>query len=226
MTQSTTAFQLKGSLFAFTILQLLQEGLDSIEQQLATLAKQTPAFFKHTPIIIDLQKLTNQETPMDWQALQQLLRKQGLIPVGVLNATDAQAETAQTAGLALLTQHRNDDQEKPQPQKMTGSKLITQPVRSGQQIYAPHSDLIILASVSPGAELMADGNIHVYGTLRGRALAGVMGDANARIFCQKLDAELISIAGYYKLKEEYEDATNQCAVQIYLNNQKVEIEKI
>ncbi|MGB6976211.1 MAG: septum site-determining protein MinC [Gammaproteobacteria bacterium] len=226
MTQSTTAFQLKGSLFTFTILQLLQDGFEAIEQQLVKLAKQTPAFFKHTPIIIDLQKLTNQQTPIDWQGLQQLLRRQGLIPVGVLNATSDQAETAQTAGLALLTQNRGDDQEKPQPQQTPVSKLITQPVRSGQQIYARKSDLIVLASVSPGAELMADGNIHVYGALRGRALAGVMGDTNARIFCQKLEAELISIAGYYKLKEESDLTTEPCPVQIYLENQHVKIAKI
>lgn len=79
------------------------------------------------------------------------------------------------------------------------TKMITAPVRGGMQIYAAGGDLIVLAPVSPGAELLADGNIHVYGPMRGRALAGVKGDTSARIFCQQLGAELVSIAGNYKL---------------------------
>lgn len=84
-------------------------------------------------------------------------------------------------------------------------KLITQPVRSGQQVYAPGGDLIIMGNVSEAAEVMADGHIHVYGTLRGRALAGVNGDLSARIFCHKLEAQLVSVAGYFKLTEDYEE---------------------
>ena len=86
-----------------------------------------------------------------------------------------------------------------------GSRLITTPIRSGQQVYAQGGDLIIAASVSPGAELLADGNIHVYGTLRGRALAGINGNENARIFCYGLEAELVSIAGQYKVFEEHNE---------------------
>ncbi|CDF85453.1 septum site-determining protein MinC [Pseudomonas sp. QL9] len=82
------------------------------------------------------------------------------------------------------------------------TKMITAPVRGGMQIYAAGGDLIVLAPVSPGAELLADGNIHVYGPMRGRALAGVKGDTSARIFCQQLGAELVSIAGNYKVAED------------------------
>ncbi|MCP1608276.1 septum site-determining protein MinC [Pseudomonas citronellolis] len=82
------------------------------------------------------------------------------------------------------------------------TKLVTSPVRGGVQIYAAGGDLIVLAPVSPGAELLADGNIHVYGPMRGRALAGVKGDTSARIFCQQLGAELVSIAGNYKVAED------------------------
>ncbi|WP_259753596.1 septum site-determining protein MinC [Pseudomonas sp. GCEP-101] len=82
------------------------------------------------------------------------------------------------------------------------TKLVTSPVRGGVQIYAAGGDLIVLAPVSPGAELLADGNIHVYGPMRGRALAGVKGDTSARIFCQQLAAELVSIAGNYKVAED------------------------
>ena len=82
------------------------------------------------------------------------------------------------------------------------TKLVTSPVRGGVQIYAAGGDLIVLAPVSPGADLLADGNIHVYGPMRGRALAGVKGDTSARIFCQQLGAELVSIAGNYKVAED------------------------
>ncbi|NIB39235.1 septum site-determining protein MinC [Pseudomaricurvus alkylphenolicus] len=91
--------------------------------------------------------------------------------------------------------------ETPPPAPMQ-SKIITTPVRSGQQVYAAGGDLIVMSSVSAGAEILADGNIHVYGALRGRALAGVRGDSKARIFCQSLEAELISIAGSFKLDED------------------------
>src|SRR5690606_16388031 len=89
-------------------------------------------------------------------------------------------------------------------------------VRSGRQIYAQGGDLVIVGPVSPGAELLADGSIHVYGALRGRALAGVSGDERARIFCQSLEAELISIAGLYRIAEDIDRAVLRKQVQIYL----------
>lgn len=107
--------------------------------------------------------------------------------------------------------------------KTTPTKVITQPVRSGQQIYARHGDLIVLAPVSHGAELLADGHIHVYGCLRGRALAGVTGDTEARIFCHSLEAELISIAGQYKISEDIEESYWKKAVEIFLSDDHLQI---
>jgi septum site-determining protein MinC len=103
--------------------------------------------------------------------------------------------------------------------------LITQPVRSGQRVYA-HGDLIIMATVSPGAEILAEGNIHVYGSLRGRALAGVQGNPNARIFCSDLQAELISIAGNYKVSEDLKDDSRNKPVQVYLQDHTLIIKDI
>jgi septum site-determining protein MinC len=99
---------------------------------------------------------------------------------------------------------------------------VTQPVRSGQQVYAKDADLIILASVGTGAELLADGHIHVYGTLRGRALAGIQGDEQARIFCSQLQAELVSIAGQYRMPDP-NDLVVQGAKQIFLEQNKIQI---
>lgn len=89
----------------------------------------------------------------------------------------------------------------PVASQITKTRLIDQPVRSGQRIYAPHCDLIVTNHVSAGAELIADGNIHVYGMMRGRALAGAGGDRDAQIFCTHLAAELVSIAGEYWLSD-------------------------
>ena len=100
---------------------------------------------------------------------------------------------------------------------------MTQPVRSGTQIYARGADLIVTAAVSPGAEIIADGNIHVYGALRGRALAGAVGDVEARIFCSRLEAELISIAGRYLVSEQIPPEQHGLQVQIALDDDRLTI---
>jgi septum site-determining protein MinC len=105
------------------------------------------------------------------------------------------------------------------------NKLITQPVRSGQRVYAK-GDLIVTATVSAGAEIMAEGNIHVYGSLRGRALAGVLGNVDSRIFCSDLQAELISIAGIYQLSDDLSAETAHKPVQISLDKQTLIIKDI
>lgn len=103
--------------------------------------------------------------------------------------------------------------------------IITQPVRSGQRIYA-HGDLVVMSQVSAGAELMAEGNIHVYNTLRGRALAGVRGNKSARIFCLDLQAELVSIAGDYKTSEHMTKQLQKKPMQIYLQDHALIIKEI
>ncbi|MFJ3049153.1 septum site-determining protein MinC [Pseudomonas nitroreducens] len=117
------------------------------------------------------------------------------------NAAEATAEaTAET--LEPAKEAAEQKPAEPPAPVVRPTKLVTTPVRGGVQIYAAGGDLIVLAPVSPGAELLADGNIHVYGPMRGRALAGVKGDTSARIFCQQLAAELVSIAGNYKVAED------------------------
>ena len=106
---------------------------------------------------------------------------------------------------------------------LPATRIIDGPVRSGQQIYVPGGDLIVMASVSAGAEVLADGNIHVYGALRGRALAGAQGNSEARIFCQSLEAELVSVAGNFKLNDELRGELWQKPVQIHLQNQALGI---
>ena len=102
------------------------------------------------------------------------------------------------------------------------SKIISKPIRSGQQVYA-EGDLIILSSVSPGAEVLADGSIHVYGALRGRALAGVKGDSNARIFCRSMEAELVSIAGNFILSDALQKILWKESAQVLLNDENLDV---
>ena len=99
--------------------------------------------------------------------------------------------------------------------------MVTQPVRSGQSVIFPEGDVTIVGSVASGAEIVAGGSIHVYGTLRGRAMAGTMGNATARIFCRKLEAELIAIDGFYKTAEDMEPGLRGRAVQIWLEGDKI-----
>lgn len=104
--------------------------------------------------------------------------------------------------------------------------MHVQQIRSGQQLSVVSGDLVVVNSVNEGAELLVDGNIHIYGALRGRALAGIHGNRAARIFCQSLEAELVSIAGFYKMEEDIPERLRGKMVQIYLEADEIKIEAL
>lgn len=247
-TQKTGAFGLKGNLLTLTVMQLYQADIDAIRQQLQTTVSKTPKFFTNMPIVIDCQHLANHAEPIDFNSIIHLLREFHLIPVGVSNGTPEQLESANLSGLGTMSQIKKEESisaptkstapntaQEPSSQtssrsasktaepSSSNSKIILNPIRSGQQVYAKGSDLIIIAPVSAGAEILADGNIHIYGTLRGRALAGVQGDRNARIFCHDLQAEIISIAGLYKLQDDIDAASRNTPVQIFIQDDQLKI---
>jgi septum site-determining protein MinC len=202
------AFKLKASLFTLTTLHLFNCDPACIQQQLKILTEHTPDFFQKLPIILDLSSLQIKSTELiDFPAIISTLRRHGLTPVGIRGGNAEQQTFAIQAGLAILSNIKPETETSVTnpPLYSSTAKLVTLPVRSGQQIYAKNCDLIVLASVSPGAELLADGNIHIYGRLKGRALAGVNGNPNTHIFCQSLEAELIAIAGHYWLSEDLHD---------------------
>lgn len=225
---NSQAFKLKGRLYTFTVFQVLSIDEALFKQQCADTVSQAPKLFDKTPIVFDL-SLVNQ-LDINLNSLCAIVKEYGMIPVAIQGANSMQETLAQCQGLAVL--HASTTQDKPVmrqtnepiPQDMVKSKLITSPVRSGQQIVSKGSDLIIASSVSPGAELLSDGSIHIYGALRGRALAGISGDINARIFCQSLEAELVSIAGFYRLSDAIEPVEGPC--QIYLDEDHIVIESI
>jgi septum site-determining protein MinC len=150
---------------------------------------------------------------------------------------DALLESKPVTEVAPIEEQTKEAPKEPQkePQKeetkvsevnVKASRIIYQPVRSGQQIYAQDSDLIILSQVSAGAEVLADGNIHIYGPLRGRALAGVRGNTEARIFCNSLEAELVSIAGQYKISEDLQTGCWKKSAQIHLSDETLTVKSL
>jgi septum site-determining protein MinC len=99
--------------------------------------------------------------------------------------------------------------------------IIDTPIRSGQSVFHPHGDVIVLGSVGSGSEIIAGGSVHIYGTLRGRAFAGVMGNPDARIFCQKNEAELLAVDGWYRTADDMEPSSRGRAIQAFLDNEVI-----
>jgi len=214
--------ELKGSGFTFTVLKVFDTDPERITEQVTRRIQQAPDFFKGAPIVLDLQSAPagNWELSM----LVEQLRGLDLVPVAVRGADEVHVQQARALALGILPESRAAMMEsRPtavEPPALT--RLVTEPVRSGQQIYAK-GDLIVVGAVSHGAELLAEGNIHVYGPLRGRALAGLRDHRAARIFCRSLEAELISIAGYYRLAEDLEPAQRGQPVQIHLDGENLHV---
>lgn len=186
------------------------------------LGGENPDFFDHDALIIDCSKLKCTAVQMDLQLLQQTLLDCHLKPIGIRGATAAVSQQAQALGWLVLSEEvvraklaaqstraevraapvvkevvREVVRQEPGPATL----VVDKPVRSGQKIYARGGDLVLLAMVNQGAEVVADGNIHVYAPLRGKAMAGASGNTQARIFSTCLEPELISIAGVYRTSE-------------------------
>lgn len=224
-------FQIKGSMVTLTTLELISHQLEQLDQQLADRIAQAPNFFNETPIILAIDKRQDPATALDLPAVLNVFKKHQLHIMALRAEREHDIQAAQAINLPVLPPSMAKERPAASPKAPAGptgllpAKIIHSPVRSGQQIYAKNSDLIVLAAVSAGAELLADGHIHVYGPLRGRALAGVNGNEQARIFCQQLGAELVSIAGQYKIAEDLRRIpTWGAASQIYLQDQQMVIQ--
>ena len=239
------ALEFKTSSFSVPVLMLATNDLSLLEQQLSEKIKQAPDFFKNSPLIVDLQGINKQGYLVNITELIDVIRKAGLFIVGFRAGNILQNKESLRLGIPVYPAQSREpsivskEQSKVEivsPIETVSPKseeikvtipttLITQPIRSGQRIYAA-GDLVIMAQVSAGAEIIAEGNIHVYSTLRGRALAGVQGNIDARIFCFDLQAELISIAGNYKVSEDLIASARNKPVQIYLQDKALIIKDI
>jgi septum site-determining protein MinC len=217
----------QGALFTVMVVRAAMLRDPEFEYQLGQQIDRSPRFFQNAPVVLDLRGAENFTDAGEFTSIKDRLRALTLTMIGVQNAQPAQLAAATKAGFASFapnasTQPRVADSA-PAPAAAPRTRLVTEPVRSGTQIYARGCDLIVTAAVSPGAELVADGNIHVYGALRGRALAGATGDATARIFCTRLEAELISIAGRYLVSEQLPADARSFPVQVALVDDQLTI---
>ena len=245
------SFQLKGSALTVVVLALVEYDPETLAVELKEKIDQAPHFFVNSPVLISFERLENPENCKSLLAnadsLIQICRRLDLQPLGFTAVPDVLLDAVQKTGLAILPTPSERALKIPAAAKAKTpetivetvvetviqerlvqrmSRVVTRPVRSGQQIYAEGADLIVLAQVSEGAEVLADGHIHIYGTLRGRALAGVKGDESARIFCQNLEAELVSVAGNFMLQDALPKELLKKPVQISLKGEKVVVEAL
>jgi len=223
-------------------------GRESLADQAAALAEQvatSPGFYRGAPVLLNVTAATQMSAADDFMALKRMAEELGMVPVGVQGGSADQREAAQAAGLPAFptgasaglraerarqgggSEPRPAEPPPPQPLAVTGegarTRLVAQNVRSGAQIYAKGTDLIVLGAVAAGAEVIADGHVHIYGPLRGRAIAGASGDKEARIFCRALDAELIAVAGRYMVHDDIPGSVRGKPVGVMLEDERLAI---
>lgn len=227
--------QVRGRFLTAVVLPVTGSPDAAFYAALDALLQQSPGFFAEAPVILDVARARGLDAKEDFTRLLDNLRHRKISPIAVQKATSKQKSAAAEAGLTTLQVGQESPLERksrpvtaaPQPPEPgPGTLLITTPVRSGQRIVAERGDLVVVAPVSSGAELIAHGSVHVYGSLRGRALAGVHGDREARIFCQSLEAELIAIAGLYMTSENLGPAVTKQRVQAFLEDDALRVEPL
>ena len=212
---TATVYDIKSADLPLLAFQLKSADLHAVALALQTQREESPGFFDQDPVLLDLDALPEDSATPDIAALCRLLEQHGLRPVALKSARDGGAALARQSGLVLGDDVRvrrslpeqaapaTDTPPVPSPAPSLQEALVLErPLRSGQQFYAKDRDLIVLAMVNPGAEVLADGHIHIYAPLRGKAIAGARGFTGARIFAQSMDPELISIAGVYRTSEQ------------------------
>jgi septum site-determining protein MinC len=221
--RAPATFEIKSANLPLVALLLKSNDLQLLAAELQDRFGDIPDFFDHDPLVIDLNPLGDQ--PVDFRALVELLKGYRVVPVAVKGGTGEQVAAALQAGLAAAPEvaltpavsqrEREEESQAPQvdqgatssptpalPEASQTALVIDKPLRSGQQVYARGRDVVVLAMVNMGAEVIADGNVHVYAPLRGKAVAGARGDADARILTLCLEPELVSIAGVYRTSEQ------------------------
>ena len=222
---------------------------EELQRDLTAKVQHAPNLFARAPVVLDLSHLP--ELP-DLETVRDLLariREAGMLPVGLSYGTTENEQLARALNLPLFAKFRAPYERsgkaaaepEPLPVEPAARTLVAapvprgdsvigmihdKPVRSGQQVYARGRDLILTKLVANGAEVIADGSIHVYGALRGRALAGAQGDASARIYCQEFHAELVSIAGQYRVFEDMPQELRGKPVQAWLDGDRLMLARL
>jgi septum site-determining protein MinC len=229
------AFTFKGGMLPMMVMELASADPEQIREQLSGKLSQSPAFFQHTPVVLSVEKLD--EPHLALERICAVCRTHKLLPVAVRGGADPVKQSAWALGLGWFppsdaSRARSLEEVPPvetvapeasQLEAGSGGRIYRGTVRSGQQVSAPEGDLVVIGAVNAGAEVLAAGSIHVYGALRGRALAGIHGDTDVGIFCRELRAELLSVAGTYKRLEDIDPHLLGASVQVVLRDAQLGI---
>jgi septum site-determining protein MinC len=223
----------------------------ALVEELERRVRSAPQMFTRAAVVLDLSHLSKLPDDGMVDALLEAIRSAGMLPVGIAYGTSETEALAERMGLPLIAKFRAQyepaqgetatpaparqepvrataplDQDTSSGAVVTAQHHSGSTVRSGQQVYARDRDLVVTAGVANGAEVIADGSIHVYGSLRGRAMAGAQGDESARIFCSDFRAELVAIAGHYRVFEDMPKEFEGQPVQCWLDNGKLMIARL
>jgi len=245
------AFEIRFGQVGLAQMRIRSTDADALQAQLTKRVAAAPALFERAALCLDLSSLDHEISAADLRAVLDAIRRTGVMPVGLAHGTAAIDALARELNLPVLTQFRAQksygaavaavkaapapapEPAAPAPVPVPAAPVDEivalptlmhhRPVRSGQKIYARHRDLVVTSAVGAGAEVMADGCVHVYGTLRGRAMAGVNGNSSARIYCQKIEAELLAIDGYYQTAEEIDASLRNRPAQAWLQGDTMKI---
>jgi septum site-determining protein MinC len=203
-----TAFELTDTRLSLVTVALKSADAAVLAAELERRLAETPNFFDHDPVVVDLAALRQEDAAVDFAEVLRLLRAHRAAPVMAAGGSAAQMAAALEAGLAAAPEALPPARVKTVEVEVVRevsvpvpTLIVDRPLRSGQQVYAKGGDVVVIGAVNPGAEVIADGHVHVHGPLRGRAIAGAKGNADARILATCLEAELLAIAGVYRTAE-------------------------
>lgn len=241
---AAAAFTFKGGMLPMTVMELSNADPERIRQQLAGKLSQSPAFFQHTPVVLSVEKLD--EPHLALERICAVCRDHKLLPVAVRGGAEPVRQSAWALGLgwfppveegrarrleSVSASPVEEDVPTEEPvlevkSAAAGTRLYRGTVRSGQQVSASDGDLVVIGAVNAGAEVLAAGSIHVYGALRGRALAGIHGNTQAGIYCRELAAELLSVAGNYKRLEDIDSQLLGHPAEVHFTKEQLEIKPL
>lgn len=223
---SVKPLEFKGRMLSLTRVRVVNLDIAGIEAQLRDFARQMPQAVQGMPVLLE------SDQPIDLGGVLSCLKNVGMQPLAAVDGP--LADSARNWGLPVITP---DAGGKARPAGGAGAapagapgkkaaRIITEPVRGGQQIYEPGGDIVVTNMVSAGAEVIADGCVHVYGALRGRAVAGAKGDTGARIFCRRFEAELVAVAGIYAVAEQMQGELRGKPVMAWLDGGKLKMDRL
>ncbi|MBM3592906.1 MAG: septum site-determining protein MinC [Alphaproteobacteria bacterium] len=240
-------FRLRGANFNLLVLRLLDHRPEAVVPVIGDQFRRAPGFLRFAPIVLGLSDIQVPPAEVDFPGLIQGLRALEIMPIGTTGGTVEMRNAALSYGLPPVRSaggKESDDPAPPgpiaaeaapiaapppptaKPAAQRGTMVVEQPVRAGQRIWAEGADLIITSTVNAGAEVIADGNIHIYGALRGRAIAGGASNMEARVFALNFDPELVSIAGFYAVREGFPAAQIGKAMQVRLVGERMRFDPI